>query len=331
MTRSSFVALAAVVLAAAAPTAALAGPPKRLTQRVVATGAVVLGATDASTIALETNAGSVLVRNDAGAQVSVAAPAGCTAGAVGGGVIAWDCGDTKTKRGDFWGHVRHMVVTDLAGAVVGTPDVPYSAEMSTSLAVGGQWVEHFERGDNDKGVWLVRTNWHTGEQRFTPDRDASVRPDLDRADLFAPYCAPVRAQATGGDQYGYGPYLRPVQYRAPWAIVDTRMGSQPHNLVHHGLRRCGLERLVTAPASLTMADTAVLGVGWVAWSTRDSTTTLHLLRLSDRRRYIVTARWSSSSPNFNTWRPRPWISFTTGRLWLADGAATVRSVALPRR
>ncbi len=323
MTRSSFVALAVAAIAAAAPTAALAGPPPRLTSRVVATGATVLGAADASTIALKTNAGSVLVRNDAGEQRSVTAPAGCTAGAVGGGVIAWDCGDTKAETAGgvvVRPFVRHVVVTDLAGGVVGTTDVPYVYEMSKTVAVGGQWVEHFQPDPNGKGGGIVRTNWHTGEQPVLGrDRDASVWPDLDRADLFAPYCAFVRAQEIEGWDGYVGPLLRPVQYRAPWAIVDTRAGSQPQQLIHHELRRCGLARLVTAPASLTTAREAVLGQGWVAWRPRGTTTTLQLLRLSDRRRYAVDAASAS-------------ISFTTGRLWLADpGAATVRSVALPRR
>lgn len=321
MTRSSFVALAVAVVAAAAPTAALAGPPPRLTSGVVATGATVLGTAAASTIALTTDAGSVLVRNDAGAQHSVAAPAGCTAGAAGGGVIAWDCGDTKTETagGVVSRSVRHVVVTDLVGAVVGTTDVRHSGELSTTGAVGGQWVEHVERDPNGKGAHVVRTNWQTGEQPVLGrDHDASVWPDLGRASLFAPYCAPVRAQEIEGwDGYG-GPLLRPVQYRAPWAIVDTRIDSRPQHSIRHELRRCGLARLVTAPASLTTAMEAVLGVGWVAWRTRGATFTLHLLRLSDRRRYVVAGWWSD-------------ISFTTGRLWLSDDAGLVRSVALPRR
>jgi hypothetical protein len=329
MTRSSFVALAVAAIAAAAPAAALAGPPTRLTPRVVATGATVLGTADASTIALTTNAGSVLVRNDAGAQHSVAAPAGCTAGAVGGGVIAWDCGDTKTETasGALQRFVRHMKVTDLAGTLVWTTDVPYAYELSKTVAVGGQWVEHFEPDSNGKGGAILRTNWHTGEQRaLVRDLDASVWPDLDRADLFAPYCAPIRAQEIKGWDGYVGPLLRPVQYRAPWAIVETRIDTR--HPFHQELRRCGLARHVTAPASLTTAAKAVLGQGWVAWLPRGTTTTLQLLRLSDRRRYVVPASWSSI---FFTLE-RSSISFTTGRVWLADaGVATVRSVALPRR
>jgi hypothetical protein len=325
MTRSSFVALAVAAIAAAAPAVALAGPPKRLTPTVIATGATVLGTADASTVALQTNAGSVLVRDDAGAQRSVAAPAGCAVGAVGGGVIAWDCADTETKIGDFWGHVRHMVVTDLAGAVVGTPNVSHVGELSKTSAVGGQWFEHFERDPNLKGGSILRTNWHTGEQRVLGDRDASVWPDLDRAGLVAPYCAPIRAQEVENWSGYTGPLLRPVQYQAPWAIVDTRVDTR-HPL-RHELRRCGLARSVIAPASLTTAREAVLGVGWVGWRPRGTTSTLHLLRLSDRRRYVVAAaRWLSSS-----FPERPSISFTTRRLWLVDGAATVRSVILPRR
>jgi hypothetical protein len=324
MTLSSFVALVVAALAATAPTAALAGPPPRLTPRVVATGATVLGAADASTIALKTNAGSVLVRNDTGAQRSVAAPAGCTVGAVGGGVIAWDCGDTETTSGDARRFVRHIVVTDLAGAVVGTTDVTYGNEYMTTAAVGGQWIEHVVPDSQGKGIGHSRpaANWHTGEQRVIDDRDASVRLDLDRAGLLAPYCAPVRAQAIEDWSGYYGPLLRPVQYRAPWAIVDTRIDTR--HPIHHELRRCGLARPVTAPASLTTAREAVLGVGWVAWRPRGVTSTLQLLRLSDRRRYVVVA--GRSSPFFTT------TFFTTGRLWLADaGTTTVRSVALPHR
>jgi hypothetical protein len=329
MTRSSFVALAAVVLAVAAPTAALAGPPKRLTPRVVATGAVVLGTADASTIVLTTNSGSVLVRNDAGAQRSVVAPAGCTAAAAGGGVIAWDCGDTKTETasGALQRFVRHVVVTDLAGAVAGVTDVSHVGELSKTVAVGGQWVEHFERDPNLKGGSILRTNWHTGEQRVLGDSDARVRADLDRADLVAPYCAPIRAQAIENWPGYAGNLLRPVQYRAPWAIVDTRIDSRPQHPVRHELRRCGLARSVTAPASLTTGIDVVLGVGWVAWLPRGTTSALQLLRLSDRRRYVVADAWSAT-PYTPT---GPWISFTTGRLWLVDGAARVRSVALPRR
>jgi hypothetical protein len=272
----------------------------------------------------------VLVRNDAGAQASVAAPAGCNAGAVGGGVIAWECGDTKmaTADGAFPRSVRHMVVTDVAGGVVRAADVPYAYEMSKAVAVGGQWVEHFQPDLNGKGGDIVRTNWQTGAQPVLGrDRDASVWPDLDRADLFAPYCRPIRAQEIEGWDGYVGPLLRPVQYRAPWAIVDTRTDSRPHHPIQHELRRCGLARRVTAPASLMTASEAVLGVGWVAWRTRDATSTLHLLRLSDRRRYVVAGAWSKIP--YTPWRP--WISFTTGRLWLADGAPAVRSVALPRR
>jgi hypothetical protein len=43
---------------------------------------------------------------------------------------------------------------------------------------------------------------------------------------------------------------------------------------------------------------------------------------------VAAARWLSASFPFPE---RQSISFTTGRLWLADGTATVRSVALPRR
>ena len=321
MTPKSLVVLAVAVIAATAPATALAGPPRRLTPKVVATGATVLGTADASTIALMTDAGSVLVDNDAGAQRSVAAPVGCTAGAVGGGEIAWDCGDTPAASTPVPRAIRHVVVTDLAGAVVGTTDVPYANKLSKAAAVGAQWVQHTSPDPNRKAVGTVLwTNWHTGEQRVLDRRDGGVWPDPDRADLVAPYCAPIRAQAIE-DWPGYaGNLLRAVQYRAPWAIVDTR--SDVRHPLHHELRRCGLARPVTVPASLTTAREAVLGVGWVAWRPRTTTSTLQLLRLSDRRRYVVASGRSSSSST---------IVFTTGRLWLADpGTATVRSVALPR-
>ena len=190
MTRSSFVALALVVAAivATTPDAALADPPQRLTLGVAAT--------------------------------SVAAPPGCTAGAVGGGVIAWDCGDTRTETASaaVSRFVRHMVVTDVAGAVVGTTDVPYAYELSKTVAVGGQWVEHFQPDPNGKGGGIVRTNWQTGEQPVLGrDRDASVWPDLDRVDLFAAY-------SRSGDR-GLGRLQRAAPASGP---VSRAVGDRRH-------------------------------------------------------------------------------------------------------
>ncbi|UUY05264.1 hypothetical protein LRS13_07005 [Svornostia abyssi] len=72
------------------------------------------------------------------------------------------------------------------------------------------------------------------------------------------------------------------------------------------------------PESLTTATVATLGDGWVAWTPRRGTGATHLMRLADRRRYVV--------------RVRGIATFTARHVWVGPyGSTRLSRVALPRR
>lgn len=318
------IALGALAAAALLPATAPAAAPQRLAAPAVHAPGTVLGAADRETLAVRAADGSVVLLGDDGARPHAPAVVGCTADAVGSGRIAFDCADVPAPGAppEQQRRVRTVVVTDLVGAEEGRVSVPYAYGLNPARAVGAAWVEHLAPDPNGKVPGMpVWTSWRTGEQRTLDDKDPAIHADLDRPGLAAPYCAGMRAQPIPGGNGSFAAPLRPVQYRAPWALVDTRVGApRPSNPVRHVLRRCGLARAATAPASLTTASVATLGEGWVAWRARGgNAATLQLLRLRDRRRFVAPAAGVGT------------VVLTARSAWVAaPDSASLRRIALPR-
>ncbi|HMJ33038.1 MAG TPA: hypothetical protein VK501_03895 [Baekduia sp.] len=320
MLKTPLAILAVAATMAAAPTAALAGPPNPLKATTVLNGYDAPQVAEPGALAFRTSDGTAGVIDDALVQQRVPPVAGCRFAAAGGNHLAWDCGgellQNRQNPSDSKS-VRHVAITDLAGTVLARPDVILrDGQPSAPDVVGSQWLRVSTPGNKSDARWVQ--NWRTGELRSGQDDAQATHFDYDAATLVLPYCAPIQAQAVAWSDSYSGPSYRPVEYRGGWAIVDTRTGHPvPTNPVHHELRRCGLARPVKAPASLTTAIAVTLGDGWVAWRPRGTAARLHVMRLSDRRRWVVAARGRAM--------------LTAASLWVADDATRQVSWArLPR-
>lgn len=328
MLKASLAILAAAATAAgAAPTGAPAAPPQRLKAATVTGGGTVLGAADATSLASRAADGTVILQDDAGGQRGLPPLAGCQADAVGSGLIAWDCraaapAGAPPPAPQPAPQALPIVVTDLAGTERGRALVPYPGgnALSDTRAVGTQWVEHVSPDPNRKAAGTrLWTNWHTGEQKTIDPSAQGIWPSLDAEGLVTAYCSPVRAEKLlpgPGDTTPAG--VRPVQYRAPWAIIDSRSGpARPSNPVKHRVLRCGSGHVEQVPASLTVGRAVTLGDGWAAWTPRTGSGATQLLRLSDGRRYVTSVKGTAS--------------FTSGSLWVVSpSGAKLSRVTLPQ-
>jgi hypothetical protein len=316
MLTTPLAALAAGVIALAAsalPVSASAAAPKRLKVDAVAGGTRLLGVADVKTLAMATADGAVVLHDDTGARRTLPARGGCSPSATGAGLIAWSCRGTDLAA-------FTVLITDLAGLERGRVAVRADTHDSGALAVGAQWVEYLQPDPDGKFPPRGWVNWHTSELMTIDATATATWPDLDAPGLVASYCRGVRAEAFLPSPGDVAPAAaRPVQFRAPWAIVDTRRGiPDPSNPVRHRVLRCGSGHALEVPDSLTRAAAVTLGDGWVAWTPRGGNGATHLMRLTDRRRYMVRARGRAL--------------FTAGRLWVvATNGAKLSRATLPRR
>ncbi len=314
--RKTFTAIA--LLAAFAPAAAASAgsveTPKPLAATSLHAAGTVLGAADRATIALREGDGSVLLLGDGDKRRTLAARPGCVPAAAGSGVIAWDC-------------VATVDITDLAGAQQGSfprYTAPGAQSPAVTSSVGSQWVFQVVP-PADRGYGVRWTNWRTGATRSDDPTDPRLSYGLDTPALTAPYCGPIAASPVGAtpDQNYEGPALRPVQYRAPYALIDSRTGpARPGNPVRHTLRRCGNAGFVKVPPSFTTAPAAVLGgAGWVAWRPASGSGALQIMRAATSRRFVATRAIATLKA--------PAIVFTRSNVWVQTSARTIARVALP--
>jgi hypothetical protein len=288
-------AASAALALGAAPAAA--GPPLRDVGPAARDGASgrALLASDGQRVAYASAPSHIrVIGRDLREVASVPTPSGCAWGDFGGGALLWYC----DRADGHSGLAFHGIAYDIATRAVTQlqpPPVPASTatgDLPTRWTIGRRWlgVAYISSGVDP----IAFVNRATGKVIPYATVSDSVRvgrrvtPDLDRADLMRPLCAPLRPRSVQGDRGQMVPAR--FAYRAPYGATLSNAPSGTRLL----LGRCSDRAMsVLSRCPQTCADPA-LGDRAVAWLEGTSQTTRTLrVRLIDRAR---TWSWRVAVP-----------------------------------
>jgi hypothetical protein len=318
--------LAAVLAALPGAAPAASRTPARLSATTLPGAAMLSGESDATTLAYTApgQTGAITLLADGGAPAALAAPApGCTADAVGSGLLAWTCGETYTDpRNAPTTMTRDIAVTRLDGSVEARFSVPLENwqkdEPVPMTSIGSRWVRYIRYPGTEcqlcdwAGNWPV--DWHTATVIYPQPQPATVWQDLDAPAFNTALCAPLRLATYPDEIRGpNGPAVEAFVH-SPYALVDTYIKGR----AGWALRRCGSSKAIALPGGLQPAS---LGYGWVA---ARSGATIDLVRLRDRKSYAVRGVPSTAAREGT-------LAFTRGHLYIGAPGGGISAIALPKR
>jgi hypothetical protein len=280
------VGLATLILALAAP-GAVAAP--RLVDVGVTNGEVFA---DGDMAAFQGESGSVHVYTPGRWRMLQPPPRACEGPtprlvAAGGGLLLFDTScEERTLIGS--------IVDVATGRVRTTVPIESQGERGRDAFgdVGRHWVRVHYGGYHWHDVRYV--DWRTGAVEGDDAWRPHSYPDLDRRDLFAPVCRPLRRpQNQSTDSYVHGPRYLDYQQRGGWGVARWKDSYSPgHDRWTSKLQRCGSERPL-----LKVLGAPMLGRGIAVWVAERGKPVA--LRLRDRRRFV--------------WRPYAWVAGVAGR------------------
>jgi hypothetical protein len=141
-------------------------------------------------------------------------------------------------------------------------------------------------------------DWRTGDERQEDKDRPHVFPDLNRARLFAPVCAPLRRQVDPyNDPYDTGPRMLEFDQRAGYGLTHLRI-EDPMEPPAWIVQRCGKAKPLVRMDCNYCTDPQ-LGDGVVAWI-KDLETERRILvavRLRDGRRFRWRVRGEYTAVN----------------------------------
>jgi hypothetical protein len=311
----------------AAPAAA--GPPLRDVGPAMRDGANgrALLASDGQRVAYAPAPSRIrVIGRDLREVASIPTPSGCAWGDFGGGALLWYCDRADGQSGLAF----HGIVYDVAARAVTQlqpPPVPASTatgDLPTWWTIGRHWLGADYISSGVRQVAFV--NRATGQVIPYAAVAGSIRdgrrvtPDLDRADLMRPLCAPLRPRAVRDDRGE--PVPARFAYSPPYGATRSSTPGGTRLL----LGRCGDRATsVLSRCPRTCADPAV-GDRAVAWLEGTSQTTRTLrVRLIDRAR---TWSWRVAVPPDRRGSADPLVA-VLGRRVFVLGEKALKTVLLP--